>query len=46
MSTSRQKAIEKLNEIIKIPLLHPELYQNLGVEPPRAVLLYGVTGSG
>ncbi|MHA2170187.1 MAG: AAA family ATPase [Candidatus Kariarchaeaceae archaeon] len=46
MSTSRQNAIEKLNEIIKIPLLHPELYQNLGVAPPKAVLLYGVTGSG
>ncbi|CED82363.1 Nuclear AAA ATPase (VCP subfamily) [Phaffia rhodozyma] len=38
--------IEKLLELVALPLLHPELYQATGVQPPRGVLLYGPPGCG
>lgn len=36
----------QLMELIGLPILHPEIYQSTGVEPPRGVLLYGPPGCG
>jgi len=39
-------AIEKLREVVEMPLLHPEKFVNLGIDPPKGVLLYGPPGTG
>lgn len=36
----------QLMELVGLPILHPEVYQATGVEPPRGVLLYGPPGCG
>ena len=38
--------IKKLREMVEIPLKHPEIFEKLGVEPPKGVLLYGPPGAG
>ncbi|KAF7312163.1 hypothetical protein MIND_00229000 [Mycena indigotica] len=38
--------IEKLLELVAMPLCHPEIYLHTGVPPPRGVLLHGPPGSG
>ncbi|EDO15956.1 hypothetical protein Kpol_1044p15 [Vanderwaltozyma polyspora DSM 70294] len=38
--------IAQLMELIGLPILHPEIYQSTGVEPPRGVLLHGPPGCG
>ncbi len=38
--------IRKTREIIELPLRHPELFQRLGIEPPKGVLLHGPPGCG
>jgi len=38
--------IRELREVIELPLKHPELFTELGIEPPKGVLLYGPPGCG
>ena len=38
--------IEKIREVVEMPLLHPEKFTNLGIDPPNGVLLYGPPGTG
>ncbi|MFH0711237.1 MAG: CDC48 family AAA ATPase [Candidatus Aenigmatarchaeota archaeon] len=37
---------QKVREMIELPLRHPELFERLGVEPPKGVMLYGPPGTG
>ncbi|MFX0063979.1 MAG: CDC48 family AAA ATPase [Candidatus Hermodarchaeota archaeon] len=39
-------AIQRVREIIELPIRFPELFQHFGCEPPRGVLLYGPPGTG
>jgi len=41
-----RKQMAQIREMIELPLRHPNLFKNLGVKPPRGVLLYGPPGSG
>ena len=41
-----KKALEELREVVEIPLLHPERFVTLGIDPPKGVLLYGPPGTG
>jgi transitional endoplasmic reticulum ATPase len=40
------ETIDQLREMVELPLRHPELFQRLGVDPPKGVLLYGPPGTG
>ena len=39
-------ALDKLREVLETPLLHPERFVTLGIEPPKGILLYGPPGTG
>lgn len=38
--------INELKEVIELPLLKPKLFEKIGIEPPKGVLLYGPPGTG
>jgi len=38
--------IKKIREMVEIPMKHPEIFQRLGIEPPKGVLLHGPPGTG
>jgi len=38
--------IQKIREIIELPIRHPELFERIGIEPPKGVLLHGPPGTG
>jgi 26S proteasome regulatory subunit T6 len=40
------KQIKEIKEVIELPIKHPELFDSLGVQQPKGVLLYGPPGTG
>ncbi|MDI6642837.1 MAG: proteasome-activating nucleotidase [Candidatus Hodarchaeaceae archaeon] len=38
--------IEEIRETVELPLLKPDLFKKVGIEPPKGVLLYGASGTG
>ena len=38
--------VQKIREMIELPMRHPELFEKIGVEAPKGVLLYGPPGTG
>jgi transitional endoplasmic reticulum ATPase len=38
--------IQRIREMVELPLQHPEIFQRLGIDPPKGVLLHGPPGCG
>ena len=41
-----QGEIKKIREMVELPLKHPEVFDRLGIEPPKGVLMHGPPGTG
>ena len=41
-----EKQIQEMKEAVELPLTHPEFYEEIGIKPPKGVILYGVPGTG
>jgi 26S proteasome regulatory subunit T1 len=41
-----REQIEKLREVLELPLLNPQVFNQLGIDPPKGVMLYGPPGTG
>ena len=41
-----EEEIQKIREMIELPIRHPELFQRIGIDPPKGVLLHGPPGTG
>ncbi len=41
-----EEEIKKIREMVELPLKHPEIFNRLGIEPPKGVLLHGPPGTG
>ena len=41
-----EQQIQEIKESVELPLTHPELYEEMGIKPPKGVILYGPPGTG
>ena len=41
-----EEEVEKVKEVLELPLLKPEMFREMGITPPKGVLLYGPPGTG
>jgi len=41
-----KEEIQRLREMVELPMRHPEIFQRLGIDPPKGVLLHGPPGCG
>ena len=41
-----RKQLAQIRELVELPLRHPKLFSNIGVKPPRGILMYGPPGCG
>ena len=41
-----QKVIQEVKEVIELPLMKPKLFEKVGIQPPKGILLYGPPGTG
>ncbi|MCD1294602.1 ATPase [Methanocella sp. CWC-04] len=41
-----REEVQRVREMIELPMKHPELFQRLGIDPPKGVLLHGPPGTG
>lgn len=41
-----KEEVQKVREMVELPMRHPELFQRLGIEPPKGVLMHGPPGTG
>merc|ERR1711881_216486 len=41
-----ENQIQEIKEAVELPLTHPEVYEDIGIRPPKGVILYGVPGTG
>ena len=41
-----ENQIQEIKEAVELPLTHPEIYEDMGIKPPKGVILYGEPGTG
>ncbi|CDI06696.1 CDC48 family AAA ATPase [Candidatus Nitrosotenuis uzonensis] len=41
-----KKEVQKIREMVELPMRHPEIFDKIGIEAPKGVLLYGPPGTG
>ncbi len=41
-----EEEIRKIREMVELPLKHPEIFERVGIQPPKGVLLHGAPGTG
>lgn len=41
-----KEQIDQLREVLELPLLNPQIFEQLGIDPPKGVMLYGPPGTG
>jgi len=41
-----EQQVMEIKEAVELPLTHPELYEEVGIKPPKGVILYGAPGTG
>ncbi|MET1159669.1 MAG: CDC48 family AAA ATPase [Thermoprotei archaeon] len=41
-----KNVIQRIRELVELPLRYPEIFRKLGIEPPKGILLYGPPGCG
>ncbi|VFU16426.1 protein of unknown function (plasmid) [Methylocella tundrae] len=41
-----EREVAKIREMIELPLTHPEIFERLGMTPPKGVLMHGLPGCG